>query len=167
MRSRLFPTLLLALLTFGSNAWATPTFPGVLQAELGLESRPPCSTCHVDGATRSGNMTPFARSLMSRGLRPENEASLRTAIQALQGEGKDSDGDGAGDIEELVAGTDPNLADGGEGQPAELGTEVPSYGCSLGQPSRDTGGAPSAALRGLTLLLGLGLVACLRRRPRA
>jgi len=60
--------------------------------------------------------------MRSRGLVSQNIASLDTALDALAAERTDSDHDGVPDIDELEAGSDPNVAGGGSVPP-------PSYGC--------------------------------------
>ena len=150
----------LSVLGTASPASATPTFPKVVQSELGLDSPPPCAACHVGGDTRSGDMTPLARSLMSRGLEKGKEASLRTAIAALDAEGTDSDGDGVGDIDELREGTNPSGTDAGFSE--DLGAATPVYGCTTLSPA----GVPRSGLG--WILGGLGaLFLVARRRGRA
>ncbi|MBP9112303.1 MAG: hypothetical protein KBF88_05810 [Polyangiaceae bacterium] len=151
-RSSLFG---LSAFLFATNVFATPTFPGVIQSELGLAERPDCELCHSGGVTGRGTVnTPFGKSLRDRGLSAGNQSSLKTAIAALTAEKTDSDADGKGDIEELKTDADPNVSSaGGGGTPVE----APEYGC-IGRV-----GAASNASRGLAfLMLGFGLV--LRRR---
>lgn len=68
--------------------------------------------------------TPFGTAMRSRGLTAYDDASVRTALDALEAEHKDSDGDGTPDIAELRAGTNPNAAAGEE-------VVVPDYGCTI------------------------------------
>jgi hypothetical protein len=63
--------------------------------------------------------------MLSRGLDAYDEQLLVNALLALDGEGTDSDGDGAADLDELRQGDDPNAAPGGD---API---VPDYGCSV------------------------------------
>jgi len=126
-------------------AHASSTYPGEVRAHLGLPYTPDCSLCHANGQTGFGTVTtPFGTSMRARGLVAQNIASLDTALDALTAEHTDSDGDGVGDIDELKAGTDPNLAGGGSFPP-------PTYGCF------DVSGQPGSALAllpvGLALLL--------------
>lgn len=101
---------------FASVASATPTFTGVMQTELMMSGPPPgvCAVCHLNGATATGTVTtPFGRAMRMQGLSPNNEASLRMALAALETAGTDSDMDGCSDIAELKAmptPTNPNRA---------------------------------------------------------
>lgn len=151
----------LAAVLFGaaSPALATPNFPARIQVELGLGAAPACSLCHEGPQQRGTVTTPFGVSMLSRGLDAYDEPLLVNALLALDGEGKDSDGDGAPDIDELRQGDDPNVAPGGE---API---VPDYGCSVAAPS---GLIPQRGARDAwTPALFLALAALARRRaPR-
>jgi len=108
-----------------SIAHATPGFPAVIQSSLGLSYQPPCSVCHQNGVTGFGTVTtPFGAALRQRGLRAGNDATLRAALDELEREGIDSDGDGTPDVAELRMGQDPNQA----GDASLIGEE-PRYGC--------------------------------------
>ncbi|MBL8911351.1 MAG: hypothetical protein JNM17_11720 [Archangium sp.] len=130
-------TILSALFAF--TALASPDYPGEIQTHLGLANIPPqsCTLCHP-GATGSGTATsPFARALQMNGLTSGNAASLRAALDAMETAGTDSDGDGVGDVAELRAGTNPNVADqmtgtgGGAGGGGGSTVVLPplTYGC--------------------------------------
>ncbi|NUQ73084.1 MAG: hypothetical protein HUU21_05970 [Polyangiaceae bacterium] len=131
------------ILNAAAPAAATPTFPPRIAAELGLPNPPACSLCH-EGATQKGTViTPFGASMRSRGLVAYDEGSLTNALLALEGEGTDSDGDGVGDIEELLQGADPNEVEGaGGGGDAAI---VPEYGCSAGTRGGSGSGMGGAA----------------------
>ena len=125
---------------------ASPTFPVTVQNHLSLPEAPECTLCHATEAGGLGTVTrPFGVTLRARGAQAGDTASVVTALNAMAAEGTDSDGDGTGDIDELLAGTNPN---GGEGP-------EPEYGCF----GRIGGGRPSglsallAALSLVTLLL--------------
>lgn len=159
-RAPLPALLLLCLLPAASGA--TSNFPGALRAELGLRTPPDCSLCHV-GRQQVGTVnTPFGVSMRSRGLVFYDEASLRRALAALRAEGTDSDGDGVPDLDELVAGGDPNVASGaggGGGGGEDLPPGPPVYGCS------SAGGASPTGLLLLVMLGWLARVASLALRP--
>lgn len=147
----------LMIVTVAPAAHATPTFPATLAAHLGLSSAPDCSLCHTATPQRGNVTTPFGTSMRERGLRAYDEASLRTALDALAAEKKDSDGDGAPDIDELKAGTNPN---GGAGE-----TIVPGYGCGLvGRDSSRSAWWLVIASVGLVALRAARVRARLRRR---
>jgi hypothetical protein len=113
----------LLILLCAAPAWATDAFPAAIQNKYSLSDLHPelCSLCHTNGITGSGTVnTPFGRSLRARGLMPSDTASLNAALDALATEMIDSDGDGVTDVDELIAGTSPNVAnammvDGGMG----------------------------------------------------
>lgn len=101
-------------------ALASGNYPGVVADELTVDA-PSCALCH-DGATSFGTVTtPFGVSMLEAGLTASDEDTLIAALASLESEGTDSDGDGVGDIDELLDGTDPN----GAGD----SVEAPSYGC--------------------------------------
>lgn len=137
-----FTTALLA----GGAARATQGFPDEIHAHLALSYTPACTICHQTPAGGNGTATqPFAVSMKARGLVPNDNGSLDTALDALAAEKRDSDGDGVPDIDELKAGTDPNAAGGGEGG-ASAPAEVPEYGCAAApMRARGTGAGWLAA----------------------
>ncbi|HET6981308.1 MAG TPA: thrombospondin type 3 repeat-containing protein [Myxococcaceae bacterium] len=137
--------LLVAAALAGGLAHASSIYPPEVRSHLGLSYTPDCSLCHANGQTGFGTVTtPFGTSMRARGLVAQNIGSLDTALDALAAEKTDSDGDGTPDIDELKAGTDPNVAGGGAVPP-------PTYGCFdvSGQPGSPLGLIPLA----LALLL--------------
>lgn len=104
------------------DALATPTFPAVIASELGLDSPPDCSLCHVGTPARGTVVTPFGTTIRSRGAQAHDEDSLRTALAAISAEKKDSDSDGTADVDELRADASPNGA---------ANDVVPMYGCGV------------------------------------
>jgi len=138
--------LLAVTVLAGGVAHASSIYPAEVRAHLGLSYTPDCSLCHANGQTGFGTVTtPFGTSMRSRGLVAQNIASLDTALDALSAERKDSDGDGVPDIDELKAGTDPNVAGGGAVPP-------PSYGCF------DVSGQPGSPLALLPVALAVLLL---------
>lgn len=137
--------ILMGAVLAASAALATPTFTGVMQTELGMSGPPPgvCAVCHLNGVTATGTVTtPFGRALRMNGLMPNNDASLKAALAAIDAANTDSDMDGCTDIAELKAmpdPTNPNRAgdcggssDGGTGGGTAGGTAVLGpirYGC--------------------------------------
>lgn len=143
----------LAALVTPPLALATPNFPDVVKREVGLAEAPACTLCH-DGTPMVGTATtPFATSLRDRGLVFYDEAKLTEAIAQLRTEAVDSDGDGQGDLDELLAGGDPN-----EGTAAVVPGEYvetfedPHYGTGCGAAG-NTGGVSLFALLALALLV--------------
>jgi hypothetical protein len=130
--------LLSGAVFLAGTAFASPPFPPEIRTHLSLSQTPDCSLCHVNGQTGFGTVnTPFGKSMRARGLLAGSIASLDTALDALAAERTDSDGDGTPDIDELKAGTDPNVAGGGSFPP-------PTYGCFTitGQPRSPLGIVP-------------------------
>jgi hypothetical protein len=67
---------------------------------------------------------PFGINLMMKyGLRWGDVPGLQRAIKADQDNGDNVDGDQVPDIQELIQGTDPNVAEGG------VAPEQPKFGC--------------------------------------
>lgn len=152
MRRPLVLLTLTACVAFAREAAGTPSFPDVVASHLALAATPDCALCHTKSPARGNVTTPFGASMRARGMSAYDEGSVSTALDALDAERKDSDGDGAPDVDELRAGADPNAGDGE--------TIVPEYGCAAG-PRRGTGEA--RALWGLAVA---AVVARRRARPR-
>lgn len=129
---------LLALTLCSTAALASADYPGEIQTKYGLASPPlqSCALCHTNGITGSGTVnTPIGLALRSRGLMSGDAATLRMALDTLETDMVDSDGDGVIDVEELRAGTNPNVAEGATG------------GGMGGGTGGGGGGGPVAALK--------------------
>jgi len=143
VRSLLVITVaLLALAITPGVARATPNFPPAIQSALGAVSAPDCSVCHVGRTGRGTVNSAFGSAMRSRGLVAYDEASLRRALQAMEAEKIDSDGDAILDVDALRAGKSPNPA-GADG--IDIEPEAPAYGC-VGRvaPIRSPRGVPLA-----------------------
>ncbi len=147
------------LLTPGTAA-ASPDYPDIIQAELGVQSCvPQCIICHVDNLGGRGTVKkPFGVTLtnLDPPLLGEDNDRLRSALAEVEASGTDSDGDGEGDIIELTQDRDPSVP--GAGDMCELDVR---YGCGARVEPRaplDWSGALAAGL----CALGLGFLA--RRR---
>lgn len=147
-------------MTLSGRALAVSRFPSLIYHHLYAHYtvppyQPPCSLCHSRGSTGPGTaQTPFALSMKARGLDPNNTNSVAPALDAMQRDNVDSDGDGVPDIQEIEDDTDPNT-------PANVsltGETGPQAGC--GGQSANHGSRTSGAM-GLLLFTALGL---LRRR---
>jgi hypothetical protein len=142
---------------------ATPNFPAAIADHLNLQREPDCTLCHVGTPGRGTVTTPFGVSMRDRGLMAFDESTLDTALDALDAEKKDSDGDGIPDITELKAGTDPNVgmtADGGIiVNPTVVQFSPAKYGCQ----SRV---APFEVSSGLLAAATAMVVGALARRNR-
>jgi hypothetical protein len=128
--------------------------------QLGLANAPDCTLCHRDDGGGAGSVIrPFGRTMMDRfGLTGmSNVAALKAAIEGDDAEHVDSDGDGVPDIDELRAGTNPNVGASG----VEISdVPLPETGCSISH--RALARSASGWLLGL-LVVGV----CLARRRRA
>jgi hypothetical protein len=154
-RRAILPALLagslVAVVSFAPRtAGATAGFPAEIRFDLNAPSVPGCTLCHATTAGGGSVTQPFGQAMIARGLRPGDSASLTTAMQALEAEGTDSDGDGLGDIEELRQGLDPN-------NPNDAGTTPPVYGCGA-----EVVRHPPSAWG--SVILGLGLAFTWARR---
>ncbi len=121
-RTKLVSLMFLLCLLGGGTARATPGFPGVIASHLGLDFQPPCSVCH---ATESGGgpmAKPFGLALQQRGMRASDGVSLRGALDSLERDEVDSDGNGVPDVAQLRSGLDPNTG-------LQLGGPEIEYGC--------------------------------------
>ena len=108
-------TMALALLATtvpAPRAQAREALSPEVAAQLSLAYVPACTLCHSAGAAGGPADTPFATSMRARGLSASAD-SVAPALDSVGRDGVDSDGDGTGDIDELIAATDPNTnADG-------------------------------------------------------
>jgi len=150
-------TLVAAMVIAGAGlipvvGYAKPQFPPEIARHLSATVDPACSVCHLDGKIAGVTViTPFALALRAHGF-TSSEDTLNSALDAMQADNTDSDGDGISDVEELRAGTDPNSPVPG------ATTADPTYGCSLtSRPSR--GGWTAVAL-------SVAAAVTLRRRRR-
>ena len=143
------------------TALATEDFPPAIESQLGLSYAPPCSLCHLGGVTGLGTVnTPFGRALRAGGLVAHDVGLLATLIEDARSSKTDSDGDGTSDIDELLAGTDPNVSDVpgmGTGAP-DTTIGPPDYGCRTAPlgTHRELG-------KGSVLLLALAIALARRR----
>lgn len=147
MRNALAITFLLA---GAPVAHASLPFPSEIADHLGGDTPvPPCTICHSNDLGGLGTVVqPFGVKMMERGLVAQNVASLRLALDALEAEGSDVDGDGVPDIQELRNGTNPN-PEGGLGDP-------PEYGC-IGNVAPTRSAFPGATLSLVAALAAIGL----------
>jgi hypothetical protein len=125
--------------------------------------------CHQTEAGGDHTVTrPFGRTMMELGARGNGDlGSLRAALRGARE--ADSDGDGVGDVEELLDGArDPNrpeieLPDGGGVVLGDAPEELPTLqtGCAMGTPGA---GGSVRGRHGLVVLVLAGVTVWLRRR---
>lgn len=152
----------LAVVVWPLSVSASLSFPEVVAQEYDLDAPPACVLCHRTEDGGVGTATrPFATTIVVLGVEGGNRGSLSAALREVRDERYDSDADGYGDYDEIVAGLNPNDAsDGPEGGPVgppPYSGPLPAYGCAMV-------GAPSAA--GVLGLLGAALVLLGLRRAR-
>jgi hypothetical protein len=158
MRRSLFPSFIFAVgvLAVSSTAWASRTYPGLLQSATGMPCAPTCTLCHRD--MNGGLFTvvkPFGKAMIGAGLIGASPDTLKPAVDQLAKDGTDSDGDGVPDIQELQEGRDPNVA--GSGMLCG-----PTYGCGARIE-------PSGSLDGYAAVAALATAAALlwrMKKPR-
>lgn len=155
LRSLAAAALLVSSLVGAREASATENFPRAIGKHLGAPYYPECAICHVGGKTGGGTVTtPFGRSARARGLVAEDEGILTAVLDQMRSEKVDSDADGVTDIDEIIAGSDPNL-------PPDDTIGLQKYGC-VGTVA----GAGSPIPAGAALLV-VAALAVARRRRRA
>jgi hypothetical protein len=157
----------IGLLAFASPAGAFPEAPGIVQEALGLSCAPPCMLCHDTPAGGLGTATqPFVlrlscfvpRAQLTLGNIPTALAGLETqpcrgvpADNCMSAETTfcDTDADGAADVEELKAKTNPN--------PGGSDLACPEYGCGAriapARSGRSIDGTAALAAFGTLVLL--------------
>jgi Bacterial TSP3 repeat len=156
-RSRLTLTAVLVWSSLAGAARAKEQFPREIADHLGAKTAPPCGVCHEYAKTGGDTLvTPFAWGMRARGL--TGQGTLLAALDRVRADGVDSDGDGATDVDELIAGTDPNSAASTPARPGLV--EDPKLGCAVAGP----GGAGER--RWTWIIAAVGLV-WLRRARRS
>ena len=133
---------------YAAHSGASASYPLVIKAKYGLAVAPECTVCHRDTVGGLGTVTrPFGLALISHyQLAPANVGSLEAALAGDEAEHLDSDADGVPDIDELRAGTNPNV--GASGAEAAPNVPLPETGCALGARS---GGQAGVMIVGLLL----------------
>jgi hypothetical protein len=140
-----------AMVALAHAAQAKEQFRDAIATELHAPQKPPCSICHLGGKTSGATVfTPFAWTMRAYGM-SDSASSVRSAIQAVEAEKVDSDGDGVPDFQEIVDGTNPNAP----GTATDI--QDPQLGCEVGG-----GTAGYLATAGSAILL----VWSVRRRRR-
>jgi MYXO-CTERM domain-containing protein len=99
--------LLVAPIFWTARADARAPLSHEVAVQLSLSYVPACTLCHSAGAQGGPADTPFATAMRERGLSASAD-SVAPALASVRRDGVDSDGDGTGDIDEIIAASDPN-----------------------------------------------------------
>lgn len=154
--------LLSLVLANERQTWAKEEFPSRISRALSAAADPPCSLCHQYGKTGGDTLvTPFALAMRARGM-AGGGGSVDEALMRMAADAVDSDGDGAIDVDELTAGSDPNSA---ASTPTAGGHfQDPQLGCVMAGDDRQPTLWGTLLAAGFAGLLALGAA---RRRPRS
>ena len=157
-RSKISALVLFAVALCAPPAAASPHFPAVVQATLGMSATPECILCH-DSNTGGADTAhkPFAVTLQRFGAVKKNDQSLIDALQQDNAQGTDSDGDCIPDIDELLEKPpgDPNVKDKVDGGHVCAAPDIPPplrTGCAIAL--RDVSPGIAAAYAAFLLVLG-------------
>jgi MYXO-CTERM domain-containing protein len=148
MRKIASTAALAGILLFAGAASASADYPDTIKTHLALGSTPDCALCHTGGMQGLGTVnTLFGTTARAKyKLTSGNTTLLTSVLDKMKTDNVDSDGDGTGDIAELIAGTDPNTAGGGK---VAVKPDL-TYGCvatvAPGQPLPSSGAAFGLAL---------------------
>jgi len=96
---------------FAPSAFGSPSYPSVMEQELGMVCPARCLACHTTDPGEAGTASQdFALTLRGFGLEQDNDDSLKDALKQLEASSSDSDGDKSLDVVELRADppSDPN-----------------------------------------------------------
>lgn len=152
----------LALLAAARPAAASYEYPGRIKAKYGLADLPLCTVCH---ATLNGGpntvVQPFGVTMVGDYGLTSAPSDLEGFLDQLEGDAKDSDGDGSPDVVELRAGKNPSAA-------GDSGVPTPGYGCfEVGGTVAAAHAPPRLASVAFAGLCAAALVARRRRCPLA
>ena len=156
--------LSLAMALLPGAASASEVFPDAMKTALAIPGpKPLCMTCHDTEAGGSGTVNrPFGKRVKGYGLTGGDVQTLTGILGRMRDARDDSDGDGKSDIEEIMAGGDPNVNDL-TGKTAD-DYPPPVYGC---RSSGARPGIPSANGGWTIAAASLFLAQWLRRKvPR-
>ena len=99
------------VLAVTTKSWGEPGFPAAIQAHLDLNYTPPCSFCHATPQGGGAVVTAFGQSMLKAGLTTD-VSTVDPALDKLNADHTDSDGDGTPDIQQIEQNLDPNTGIG-------------------------------------------------------
>ena len=147
--------------TVALPASAEEEFPAAIQMAGNMPCGPSCLLCHtaIPGSIQNLKQ-PFGLAVLRSGVIPRNPGSFVSVIANLRASKSDVDNDGALDVDELVAGTNPN------DPAADADLCGPTYGCGahIVQAPPPTG---VGVLWCIASGVGLAVVISARRRRAA
>jgi hypothetical protein len=130
-------------------AQASSLYPSAVESHLGMTCAPQCTLCHTNNSGGGGTVTrDFGLAMMDRGLEGGSQTDLlKAALDQMDVDAVDSDGDGVPDIDALINGDNPN---GGAAFCGDTAGPTPTYGCFNHTPG---GIASGGVIAGLALLI--------------
>jgi len=132
MNRALFP-IVASILLLPAAAAAMPTFPEQIQIHLGLAAAPGCVLCHASDVGGGAVSQQFGKAMVAAGLTTAGGDTLTGALDKLEAEGTDSNGDGIADIAALHDGMESTTSQPTANAPAQ------AQGCSIGPSSPQKG----------------------------
>lgn len=136
----------LGLFVLAGQAHARGSIPGAIKTHVGLDAAPACTLCHSAPSGGSGTATkPFVLAMFDANFVVSDKNSVGPALDALESDGSDVDGDGVGDVQELRDGTDPNVADAVATSSSSGSSGAPQSGSSSGDESTSSSGGASSS----------------------
>ena len=126
-------------LVAAAPALASKEYPADIKAALSACATPQCTICHSTAKGGAGTATePFSITMQNAGLTgSSNAASLQSALQTVEQQSSDSDGDGVTDVAELAQGSDPSNPSSKTSMCSVDGGGGGGSGCGQGRPCTD------------------------------
>ncbi|HEX4338662.1 MAG TPA: hypothetical protein VH062_22305 [Polyangiaceae bacterium] len=119
----------MATLLAGTEAYANPAFPALLEELAHMPCKPQCTVCHGSDAGGYGNFKhpSLVDNWIMYGLSGDEHSLTATVLEDAVSDSSDVDHDGILDVTELAAGEDPT--DPTPGKMLVCAPETIEYGC--------------------------------------